>query len=103
MVEKGALDPVALDPDKFEVRFENKRVRVLEVRMAPGTKHAMHWHPQHLISALSSYTVKDTLPDGTTMVGQRRAGEVIWGDELTHAAENIGDSLLHTLVIELRR
>lgn len=61
MVEKGALDPVALDPDKFEVRFENKRVRVLEVRMAPGTKHAMHWHPQHLISALSSYTVKDTL------------------------------------------
>ena len=45
MVEKGALDPVALDPDKFEVRFENERVRVLEVRMVPGTKHAMHWHP----------------------------------------------------------
>jgi len=30
MQENSSLDPVALDPDKFEVRLENDRVRVLE-------------------------------------------------------------------------
>ncbi len=43
MPEKPSLDPVELDPDKFEVRLDNERVRVLEVRMVPGVKHAMHW------------------------------------------------------------
>ncbi len=101
MPEKPSLDPVELDPDKFEVRLDNERVRVLEVRMLPGAKHAMHWHPAHLIYALTSYTFKDTYPDGTTKVGQRRAGGIVWSNELTHAAENFGNSPIHALIIEL--
>ena len=50
--EDSSLDPVALDPDKFDIRVENKRVRVLEARIAPGQGHGMHWHPEHLIYTL---------------------------------------------------
>src|SRR5262245_661537 len=100
--EQKLFDPVELDPDKFEVRLENARVRVLEVRISPGSSHAMHSHSQHLIYALSSYTVKDSFPDGTTKIGSREAGEMIWEEPLTHAAENVGEGPVHALIIELK-
>jgi beta-alanine degradation protein BauB len=101
--EQESIDPVELDPDKFVVRLDNARVRVLEVRMAPGSRHAMHSHPQTLIYVMSSYVVKDSFPDGTTKVSSREAGEVIWAEAVTHAAENIGGSSIHALIIELKQ
>jgi hypothetical protein len=62
----------------------------------------LHAHPQHLIYALSSYTVKATFPDGTTEVGSREAGELIWQEPVTHAAENVGGGPVHALIIELK-
>ena len=102
MSEKLSLDAVALDPDKFTVRLENENVRVLEVRLEPGQSHAMHWHPKHIIYTLTSYRVRDTYPDNTTKKMERPAGEILWGDELTHAAEKIGDTPIHALIIELK-
>ena len=66
MPKDSRIDPVSLDPDKFEVLLENERVRVLEARIAPGKGHGMHWHPDHLIYTLSSYQVQDTFTDGNT-------------------------------------
>jgi quercetin dioxygenase-like cupin family protein len=103
MPEQKSFDPVVLDPDKFKVRLENARVRVLEIRMPPGSRHAMHWHPEHLIYAITSYTVKDSFLDGTTKVSNREAGEVIWGEPITHAAENVGRTLVHALIIEFKK
>ena len=102
MSGNSSLDPVALDPDKFEVRLENGRVRVLEARIAPGRGHGMHWHPAHLIYTLSPYKVQDTFPDGSKKTFKRDAGELLWGDELTHATENIGETAVHALIIELK-
>ncbi len=102
MSQHHSMDAVALDPDKFKIRLENERVRVLEVQLAPGQSHAMHWHPRHLIYTLTSYRVRDTYPDGSTEEMERPAGEMLWGDELTHAAENIGDTPVHALIIELK-
>ena len=102
MTEDASLDPVALDPDKFEVRLENDRVRVLEVNIAPGQGHGMHWHPEHLIFTLSPYKVEDTFTDGTKKIFERGASELLWGDELTHATTNVGETAVHTLIIELK-
>ncbi|MEE9284165.1 MAG: cytoplasmic protein [Dehalococcoidia bacterium] len=102
MQEDSSLDPVALDPDKFDVRLENKRVRVLEARIAPGQGHGMHWHPEHLIYTLSSYKVQDTFTDGSTQTMERGAGELLWGDELTHATQNVGETAVHALIIEFK-
>ena len=102
MSEQEALDPVRLDPDKFEVRVENDQVRVLEFRMPPGSRHDMHWHPQHIIYALTSYTIKDDFPDGTTKINSREAGEVLWGEEVTHGAQNVGETWVHALIVEIK-
>ena len=102
MTQESKLDPVALDPDKFEIRFENAHVRVLEARVAPGQGHGMHSHPKHLIYTFSSYTVKDTFMDGSTKSMGREAGEILWGDALIHATENVGVTPVHCLIIELK-
>ncbi|MCH8877030.1 MAG: cytoplasmic protein [Chloroflexi bacterium] len=100
MQENSSLDPVALDPDKFEVRLENDRVRVLEARIAPGQGHGMHWHPPHLIYTLSP--VQDTFTGGSTKTMERGAGELLWGEELTHATQNVGETGVHALIIEFK-
>ena len=40
-------DPVCTDPDKYEVIFENDRVRVLEYRDVPGGRTHPHRHHAH--------------------------------------------------------
>ena len=102
MTHKSLLDPVALDPDKFVVRIENEHVRVLEAKIDPGQGHGMHAHPKHLIYTLSSYKIQDTFTDGNTKIMERDAGELLWGDELTHATENIGETQVRALIIELK-
>lgn len=102
MTGDSTRDPVALDPGLFDVRFENESIRVLETNIPPGQGHGMHWHPKHLIYTLSSYTVQDSFPDGTTKVISRTAGEVVWGDELTHATVNVGQTGVHGLIIEFK-
>ena len=102
MTQESHLDPVALDPDKFEVRFENDHVRVLEAKVAAGQNHGMHSHPKHLIYTFSSYKVKDTFTDGSTKSMEREAGEILWGDAIIHATENVGETPVHCLIVELK-
>ena len=102
MTENPTPDAVVIDPDKFTVRLENERVRVLEARIVPGQGHGMHWHPRHLVYTLSAYKVEDTFPDGSTQTMERDAGELLWGEELTHAARNIGETAVHALSIEFK-
>ena len=42
-------DPVCTDPDKYEVIFENDRVRVLEYRDQPGGRTHPHRHPDSVM------------------------------------------------------
>lgn len=102
MEDNPTPDAVIVDPDKFSVRFENERVRVLEARIPPSEGHGMHWHPQHLVYTLSAYKVRDTFPDGCTKIMERATGEVLWGEELTHATENVGETAVHALIIEFK-
>lgn len=61
------LDPVALSPQLYTVRFENDRVRVLEYRLKAGGKEPMHSHPPGVVFALADATVRTTLPNGTVV------------------------------------
>jgi hypothetical protein len=33
---------------------------------------------------------------------ERDAGEVLWGEELSHATENVGETAVHALIIEFK-
>jgi quercetin dioxygenase-like cupin family protein len=95
-------DPVRVSPQFYTVRVENDRVRVLEYRLKPGEKEAMHSHPAYVVHVLSDATVRTTLPSGTTAETTVKNGEIIWSEPASHAAENIGRTDLHLIIVELK-
>ena len=97
-----AQDPVKLAPDIYNVLLENSRVRVLEIRLAPGGKTPMHSHPGFVIYVLSDGTVKFTYPSGKSEERELKAGEAIWSDAVTNVGENVGTTDIHVLNIELK-
>lgn len=82
--------------------MENDRVRVLDFRFKPGQKAEMHIHPDHIVYALTDYTLILTHPDGTSKEGSVKAGQTFWMIAGAHMAQNIGKTDGHALVIELK-
>lgn len=97
-----AQDPVEVGPDVYKKDFENERIRVLEFNFAPGASIAMHSHPDHVMYILSGGTLKLSYPDGHTNEMAAKTGDVIWLNAETHAAENIGTTDVHGVVVELK-
>ena len=97
------MDAVASSPQGLSVRFENDRVRVLELRLQPGAREGMHTHPQYVLYALTDYRVKNTNADGTVRVFERKRGDVFWGEPVTHGGENVGETEVHAVIVELKQ
>ena len=96
------MDAVASSRQGLSVRFENDRVRVLELRLLPGECEGMHTHPQYVLYALTDYRVKNTNADGTVRVFERKQGDVFWGEPVTHGGENVGETEVHAVIVELK-
>ena len=97
-----AHDPVQTDGDKYKVKIENERVRVLEYKDIAGEKTHQHSHPAFVLVALSPFKRKITLPDGKAMIREFKAGDVLWSDAQTHIGENIGEAPTHVMMIEMK-
>lgn len=97
-----AADPIATDGDKYKVRFENERIRVLEYRDLPGQKTRQHHHPAFVLFALSPFKRTITLPDGKVLTREFKAGDMLHSEAQTHIGENIGDTPTHVLMIEMK-
>jgi beta-alanine degradation protein BauB len=97
-----AHDPVHTDGDKYKVRIENERVRVLEYKDRPGEKTHQHRHPAFVLVALAPFRRKIMLPDGKVLLREFKAGDVLWSDAQTHIGENIGDTPTHVIMIEMK-
>jgi quercetin dioxygenase-like cupin family protein len=83
--------------------MENDRVRVLDARFKPGEKAAMHLHPDHVVHVLNDGKLKLTPLKGKIQEIPLKAGQTIWMDATTHAAENTGKTDVHLLVVELKK
>ncbi len=101
-VSANAQDPVKVDPQHFKVLFENEEIRVIEVRVEAGGKVPRHSHPSGFAYALSDFKAKTTLPDGTIIVGEYKAGQFTETKPVTHMEENTGETLAHLLLIEFK-
>jgi ketosteroid isomerase-like protein len=84
------------------VKFENERIRVLELRLKPGQSERQHSHPQYVLYPLNDYRVRNTNADGTVRTFERKAGEVFWGEPITHGGENVGTTDVHAIIVELK-
>jgi len=96
------LDPVKVSPEYYSVRLENDRIRVLEYRLKPGDKEAMHSHLPGVVYVLANATLRSATSEGASSETSRKAGEVFWRESTTHTAENVGATEAHGLAIELK-
>ncbi|MEX0733573.1 MAG: cupin domain-containing protein [Steroidobacteraceae bacterium] len=97
-----AQDPIKVDPDNNKLLFENDRVRVYEVKSPPGNTLAMHSHPAHVVYFMGPGKAKFTTADGKVTEAEVKAGEALWSDPVTHSVENIGNTPLRGVVVELK-
>jgi beta-alanine degradation protein BauB len=96
-----ADDPAVTDPDKYEVLFENDRVRVLEYRDVPGDVTGPHRHPDSVMFALSAFERRLRAGAITRDVVMTR-GAARWLPAQAHTGENTGMTMTHVLFIELK-
>lgn len=95
-------DAVTIAPHLHEVIFENDKMRVLKVTVKPGDTADMHWHPENINYILKSGKLRFTRPDGSTVEVDLTEGQVTSSPESSHAVENIGDSEVQTVQVELK-
>ena len=97
-----AQDAVKVAPEHYTVLLENDKVRVLEVKIKPGEKEAMHTHPATVHIEMVPTKVKIGSPDGKSVTLQGHQGEAIWVGPVKHTIENVGDTEIHAYIIELK-
>ena len=101
---KQIPDVLKAAADVYSLLMENERVRVLAIRLKAGEKAPMHDHPgDHVVYVLNDAKMKMTFPDGKSGEFDLKAGQAMWLEAGSHAAENTGTSEVHNLVVELKR
>ena len=95
-------DPAVVNAKTVKVKFENERVRVLEAELPPGVKEAVHSHPAYVIYVQAGGKVRNYAADGKTTETELKTGDVLYREPLTHAAENIGTTTMHFILVELK-
>ncbi len=97
-----AQDPAVVQSKTVKLKFENEKVRVLEAELPPGVKEQVHSHPAYVIYVLAGGKVRNYAADGKITEAELKTGDVLYREPLTHAAENIGDTTLHMILVELK-
>ncbi len=62
----------------------------------------MHSHPSMVVYSLSDCKNRFIFPDGRTQDIQLKNGETRWMDPFSHAAENIGKTETHLILVEFK-
>ena len=97
-----AQDPAVVQSSTVKLKFENEKVRVLEAELPPGVKEKVHSHPAYVIYVLAGGKVRNYASDGKITEAELKTGDVLYREPLTHAAENIGDTTLHMILVEMK-
>lgn len=97
-----AQDAAVTDPEFYKVLFENERVRVLEYSDMPGDRTEMHSHPAFVVYSLSAFKRRLTLPDGKVIDREFEPGQVLFSEAQAHSGENVGSTVTHIVMVELK-
>lgn len=99
----AAPDPVQQSPGLYRVLLENDEVRVLEYRLKPGQKEPLHAHPDGVVYGFGDSRIRVTSVDGKVTESSGKAGDVYWRKAVAHQIENVGDTDVHSLAVEIKR
>ena len=117
IVENGVYDPadftdeLAAAPHNFDVGttvwFENNRIRVWEILLQPGERGAFHSHvTNYFWTVVEGSRGLQRFADGTFIVRDYLVGETKYLEHtpataLIHDLENVGESPLRFVTVEL--
>jgi quercetin dioxygenase-like cupin family protein len=96
-------DPLVVNSKTIALKLENPRVRVLEATLKPGDKEQTHSHPAYIIYVIEGGKFRNHATDGTVADGEFKTGDVIYREPVTHWAENIGDTTIRLVLVELKK
>jgi beta-alanine degradation protein BauB len=99
---KTMSDPLGVASNVYKLKMENDRVRVFDVTFKIGDKAVMHHHPDHVVYVLEGGKMKLT-SEGKTDILDLKDGDAMFLNAQSHEAENIGQSTLELLVVELKK
>jgi tRNA threonylcarbamoyladenosine modification (KEOPS) complex Pcc1 subunit len=94
-------DLVTVAPQAAEVVFENARVRVVRLHIAPKASLPMHDRPARVVIPLTANDVSITRSDNTTSVVRTAAGNAAWSEPTRRSVTNL-DASLENIVVELK-
>jgi hypothetical protein len=96
-------DAAQVDPDHYQVEYENDRLRVLRVRFGPHEKSVMHRHPAGVVIVLSDCDFKTHLPYGKQRNVMGKSGQVIGFDQaFEHLPENLSAKPFEAIFVEVK-
>jgi hypothetical protein len=98
----AAQDLVLVAPRAAKVEYEDARVRVVRLRLAPRESLPMHDRPARVVLPLTPNDVTTTRPDGTTSAVHAAAGKAVWSESAKRSVLNL-DAPLENIVIELKQ
>ena len=106
-----SLDALVAAPESHRLIFENDAVRVLETRIAPGTRTPVHTHRwPGILYALSFGHFLRRDDEGMVLVDSRDAGSLpppgaaVWSAALPpHTLENVDATEIHVIGVELKQ
>jgi hypothetical protein len=105
-----SLDALVAAPDHHTLLLENERVRVLATLIPPGETTPVHTHRWPSVYYFISWSDFVRTDDQSQVMADSREIDalaarpaVLWGEALPpHALENVGDTVLHLISVELK-
>jgi quercetin dioxygenase-like cupin family protein len=94
-------DLVAVAPLSVKIEYEDARIRVVRLQLAPHASLPMHDRPARVVISLTANDVRATRPDGTTSRVRSAAGSTAWSEPARRSVANL-DLPLDNVVVELK-
>lgn len=117
LIREGTFDPAQFAdelrkaPGNLEVGtgvwFENEHIRVWEIRLAPGERGAFHAHTcRYFWTVVDAGTGLQRFADGTYQVREYEVGDTRYlehtpDDPMIHDLENVGETEIRFVTVEL--
>ena len=95
-------DLVTVAPDAAKVEYEDARVRVVRLRIAPNASLPMHDRPARVVIPLTPNDVRISHADGTASTTRTAANHAAWSEPTRRAVTNLANSTLENIIVELK-
>lgn len=96
-----AQDLAVIAPKNAKIEYEDARVRVVRLKIAPNETLPMHDRPQRVVITLTANDVRLTLPDGTVRTTRVSAGNIAWANSGKRAVTNMAIPV-ENIVVEMK-